>query len=269
MEPKAVLVSDPVRKPRDLSVWQFLALVIAYLAVIQGGGRLIGHGIDGDDGLETAESFLKVMLIPIALSALLAIAAATWLRWWPEIVHDRRPVQRWVRIVPFALLVAALVGCSWGNLLDQDVELVLLLVALVCLVGFTEELMFRGIGLVTLRRMGLTEGKVALYSSVVFGAVHLSNALATGATAILQAAVVSFSGYMFYLTRRWATVIWPAMLVHASQDFTFLSGQIGEGAEVGPQVGVVVLVMIALAVLLWRRRHRIDDVADAPAAPGP
>jgi membrane protease YdiL (CAAX protease family) len=258
MEAKAALVPDPVRRPRDLSAWQFLALVIAYLAVIQGGGRLIGHGIDGDDGLKTAENFSQTMLIPIALSALLAIVAATWLRWWPEIVHDRRPVQRWVRIVPLSLLIAALVGASWGNLLDQDAELVLLLVALVCLVGFTEELMFRGIGLVMFRRMGLTEGKAALYSSVAFGAVHLSNALATGATAIFQATVVSFSGYLFYLTRRWATVIWPAMLVHASQDFTFLSGQLGEDAQVGPQVGVVVLVMIALAILLWCRRDRIE-----------
>jgi uncharacterized protein len=57
--------------------------------------------------------------------------------------------------------------------------------------------MFRGIGLVTFRRMNLTEAKLALYSSVVFGAVHLSNALAPGTSAIFPAIIVSFSGCMF------------------------------------------------------------------------
>ena len=43
-------------------------------------------------------------------------------------------------------------------------------------VGWGEEGMFRGIGVTTLRDHGLTEGKVALWSSIIFGAVHLSNA---------------------------------------------------------------------------------------------
>jgi len=143
-------------------------------------------------------------------------------------------------------------------LLDQNAELVLGLAVLVCIVGFTEELMFRGIGLVTFRRMHLTEGKVALYSSVIFGAVHLSNALATGTSAILQAIIVSFTGYMLYLTRRWAGVIWLAMPVHGSQDFRISSGQIGVGAAISPLSFVVLPTMIGLAILLWRRRHRID-----------
>jgi hypothetical protein len=74
--------------------------------------------------------------------------------------------------------------------------------------------MFRGVGLVTFRRMGLTEGRVALYSSLAFGAVHLSNALGTGTNAIAQAIVVCFAGYLLYLTRRWAGAIWLAMPVH-------------------------------------------------------
>ena len=138
----------------------------------------------------------------------------------------------------------------------------LALVALVCIVGFTEELMFRGIGVVTFRRMHLTEGKVALYSSVAFGAVHLSNALSTGTTAIFQAIVVSFTGYLLYLTRRWAGVIWLAMPVHGSQDFLISSGQLGIDPEVSPLSFIVFPTMIGLGILLWRRRHQIDTEAD-------
>ena len=113
--------------------------------------------------------------------------------------------------------------------------------------------------------MGLTETKVALYSSVVFGAVHLSNALATGTSAIFQAIVVSFSGYMFYLTRRWFGVIWLAMPVHASQDFLISSGQLGVDPTVSPLSFLVLPTMIGLGILLRRRRRRID-VEDSSAA---
>ena len=118
--------------------------------------------------------------------------------------------------------------------------------------------MFRGVGLVTFRRMGLTEARVALYSSVVFGAVHLSNALATGTSAIFQAIAVTFTGYMLYLTRRWAGALWLAMPVHSSQDFVILSGQIGVDPESSPLSLIVIVAMIGLGILLWRRRHRIE-----------
>ena len=101
-------------------------------------------------------------MIPIAVSGVFAIGIATWLGWWQQIIHEPLRTQRWVRIVPVALLLAAAIGTSWANLLDQKAELALALVVLVLIVGFTEELMFRGIGVVTFRRMDLTEGRVAL-----------------------------------------------------------------------------------------------------------
>jgi hypothetical protein len=254
---------------RNLTWWQFLLLVLVYAAIIQIGGRVIGADVDTDEGLETAGNFVEAMVIPIALSAVFVVGIATWLGWWPQIIHEPLRTQRWVRIVPAALLLAAAVGTSWGNLLDQKADLVLAVVVLVSIVGFTEELMFRGVGLVTFRRMGLTEARVALYSSAIFGAVHLSNALATGTSAIFQAIVVSFTGYMLYLTRRWAGAIWLAMPVHASQDFLIISGQIGVDAHASPLSIVVLPTMLGLAILLWRWRHRIDTERSPAAEAGP
>ena len=259
---EAVAVPDrEIGGDRELAWWQFLLLVLVYAAIIQVGGRVIGADVQTDEGWETAGNVLESALIPIALSSVFVVGIATWLRWWPQIVHEPLRVQRWVRIVPIALLLTAAIGSSWGNLLDQKAELVLTLVVLVLLVGFTEELMFRGVGLVTFRRMGLTEAKVALYSSGVFGAVHLSNALGTGTSAIFQAAIVSFTGYMLYLTRRRAGAIWLAMPVHGSQDFIVLSGQVGVDPEASPLSILVLPVMIGLGILLWRRRHRIEPAA--------
>ncbi len=254
------------RQGRELTWWQFLLLVLVYAAIIQVGGRVIGADVDSDEGWETARNVLESALIPIALSSVFAISIATWLRWWPQIVHEPLPVRRWVRIVPIALLLAAAVGASWGQPLRSEDRAGAHLGRAVCVVGFTEELMFRGVGLVTFRRMGLTEARVALYSSLIFGAVHLSNALATGASAIFQATVVSFTGYMLYLTRRWAGAIWLAMPVHASQDFVILSGQVGVDPEVSPLSFLVLPTMIGLAILLWRRRHRIEPEPALTAA---
>ena len=102
---------------------------------------------------------------------------------------------------------------------------------------------------------------MALYSSVVFGAVHLSNALATGTGAIFQAVIVSFTGYMLYLTRRWAGAIWLAMPVHSSQDFLIVSGQVGVDPQASVLSFIVVPTMLGLAILLWVRRHRIEPPA--------
>ena len=88
--------------------------------------------------------------------------------------------------------------------------------------------------------------------------MHLSNALATGTSAIFQAVIVSFTGYMLYLTRRWAGAIWLAMPVHASQDFLIVSGQVGVDPQASVLSFIVVPTMLGLAILLWVRRHRIE-----------
>lgn len=36
------------------------------------------------------------------------VGIATWLGWWPQIVHEPLRTQRWVRSVPLALLLVVL-----------------------------------------------------------------------------------------------------------------------------------------------------------------
>jgi hypothetical protein len=126
-------VAEPraAARGRNLTWWQFLLLVVVYAAIIQVGGRVIGADVDSDAGWETAGNMLESAVIPIALSSVFAVGLATWLGWWDEIIHEPLRVQRWVRIVPIALLLTAAVGASGGNLLDQQADLVPTLVVLV------------------------------------------------------------------------------------------------------------------------------------------
>ena len=257
---------------RSLGLPGWLAVILVYLAIIQGLGLLIGVDT-GDDQFPTAESVVRGGLIPIAVSMLYAAGVATWLGWWPAIVRSDKPVQSWLWFLPISMIVAALLAVDYANLADQTAGLVLATLAMTLCVGITEELMFRGIGVEVLRRHGLTEGKVALYSSLIFGAVHLSNAVGAGPHAILQAAAVATTGYFFYLMLRVSGVILLPMLVHALWDFSLLSPQLGPDPEGYAGSLLVILLQVVLIVLLLARRHRIEPaplattaVAPAPAA---
>lgn len=79
--------------------------------------------------------------------------------------------------------------------------------------------MFRGIGVTAFRANGYQEGKVALWSSIVFGAAHLTNAIGGGGgAAVGQAIAVSFAGYFFYLTRRVSGGLLLPAIVHGLFD---------------------------------------------------
>jgi membrane protease YdiL (CAAX protease family) len=266
--PPRMSVSATARPTRHLPLPWFLVVVVAYVAIIQGVGLLVGVDTgDSDSQFPTTESIVRNALIPIGLSIAFGIAVATWLGWWGEILRDDRPVRPWVRRVPITMLVAAVVGINYPHLADQAVGLVLCLVLLGVFVGFGEELMFRGIGVVAFRRAGLTEGRVALWSSIVFGLVHVSNAIGHGPQAFAQAAFVSTTGYLFYLGRRAGGTILLPMLAHGLWDFSLISSLVGAEPAAYPGMIVVILAQVGLIVVLIRRRHRIE-LPTAAADPG-
>ncbi|MEH3155286.1 MAG: CPBP family intramembrane metalloprotease [Gordonia paraffinivorans] len=175
-------------------------------------------------------------------------------------MRDDRPVRRWVWVVPVALLGAILAGIDYSALSDKGLPFIVCLLVATQLVGWGEEGMFRGIGVTVLRQHGLREGRVALWSSVVFGVVHLSNAFTgAGSDAIAQAAIVSVAGYFFYLTRRVSGSNAVNATLHGLFDFALLSGSAilpGQHAYIGTVAPVAVYPV--LVVILLVRRSAIE-----------
>jgi hypothetical protein len=125
--------------------------------------------------------------------------------------------------------------------------------------------MFRGIGVTTFRRHGMSQSQVAFWSSAVFGAVHLTNAIGHGAQAIPQAVAVSFAGYFFYLIRRVSRGNVLNSVLHGLFDFSILSGTaVLVDQEFYPGTPVALLVYVVLAAVLLVRRHHIEP-ARSPA----
>jgi membrane protease YdiL (CAAX protease family) len=165
-----------------------------------------------------AGALLLDLGVPLAGSLLFTCAAITVCRWWRPVLYDDRPVQRWVWVVPLAFVCASLVGIDVVRLHEVPAAGVALLVA-TQLVGWSEELMFRGFVVVALRRRDLREGQVAVWSSVLFGAAHLSGLAFGSVLSVPQAVLVGVAGYYFYLTRRVSGSLFFSAVVHGTFDF--------------------------------------------------
>ncbi|QNG38581.1 CPBP family intramembrane metalloprotease [Geodermatophilaceae bacterium NBWT11] len=249
---------DLPRGSRRLSVAGWVGLVIGYLVLLQGLAWVLTRGRESRYGSPTSvDELWRSITVPVACSVALIVVVVGVLRWDRPVWTDRRPVQRWVAVVPVAMLLAVVAATDYAGLADRGVVFSLLLLASTLLVGFGEELMFRGVGLTVFRSNGFSEGKAALWSTVVFGSAHATNLVSSGPGAYVQVFVAALSGYFLYLVRRRSGGLLLPALVHGLWDFSLISGSVVPD-RVHPGVAVNVLVIVVLAVLLVVRRHRIE-----------
>ena len=134
-----------------------------------------------------------------------------------------------------ALYLAGLatVGVTTGKLEAGAVTMVLINTAMV---GFSEELAFRGV-LWGAARKALPFWGGFLLVSAAFGSVHVFNAILTGelAAAGVQALNAFMSGSAYLAIRIRTRSIIPIMVIHALWDFTvFLVGSGGAGKPAAP-----------------------------------
>jgi len=244
---------------RALPYWLFAVIVAGYLAIIQVGGLLLNHAAGVDHTVATTEGVLLNLWIPLGAALVYTYVVVTVLGWWRPVLREERRVRRWVWVVPVIFAVCALVAIDYAALGEKTVGYVLALFVATQFVGWGEEGMFRGIGVQTFRSHGLREGRVALWSSAVFGAVHLSNAIGHGVQALPQAVAVSFAGYFFYLTRRVSGGNAVNSVLHGLFDFSLLTGTVVL-VDQEPYVGsaAAILAYLLVAGVLIARRHHIE-----------
>jgi hypothetical protein len=246
---------------KKLSIWGFLLLVIVYLAIIKGVGHFAGEQLHLQDGkLDTIRDVTYALVIPIGASAIFVYGLAGALGWLKPVFRETKPVRRWIWFIPIVFALAIVAGVNYPGLSDKGLGFTLALLLATQLVGWTEEGMFRGIGVTTLRQYNITEGKVALWSSVIFGAVHISNVIGGNPAAFGQAVAVAFAGYFFYLIRRVSGSNVLNSILHGLFDFTILTGTgivvVGQTVYVGS--GSAILVYVIVGIVLLVRRHKIE-----------
>ena len=181
------------------------------------------------------------------------------------VIRDDRPVRRWVWVVPIVFLVCSLVAIDYAELGDKTISYVLSCSSPPSSWAGARRACSEASASPRCAHTASPRPRSRLWSSVIFGAVHLTNALGHGAQAIPQALAVSFAGYFFYLTRRVSGSNVPNSILHGLFDFSLLTGTvivIDQDPYIGS--GAAILAYLAVGGILLVRRHQIEPAA-APA----
>ena len=225
-----------------------IAVVVVWIAITVNFGRQWSsakHPIDQD--LSTGFSW------PILSASVFLIIALVVFRW--RDVGLNRPFPHTWKLVWFPAVFIGLflmIGCLLG-LPPVSILFVMLINSL--LIGWSEELAFRGILFSAFRarfRLWLAIG----LTCVAFGSVHILNGFTTGdfGGALVQAGATAVSGLLFAALVIRTGSIFPAMVVHALWDYSafvmLASMRAGGGADVAPSTDSLSLANIVLPFAL-------------------
>jgi len=131
------------------SVGVGVGLAIAYMAVFGGLFKLSGVGYE--DVVASSGNVMKAVVIPVGVALALFVVVTSVFGWWKPVIREQRRATGWLIAVPIVVVVALLVGVDYGNLGVLDPSLILWIGIGTALVGLSEELMYRGLILVSFR----------------------------------------------------------------------------------------------------------------------
>jgi len=250
---------------RGITVAVLYAVVFLAAALIS--------GVDYDELSQSSSNVLTFVVIPVGLAILATLALTARWGWWDLLFHERPKLSdpRWLRAIPILwalVIVVTLATAPWD---EWNAGLVLLVFAGTLMVGFGEEIVFRGYVLVGARGR-YTEVGAWFVSTLAFALLHGLNIFtgqAVGAT-FQQIAAAFVFGSALYFTRRVTGLLVVGMLLHGLWDFSTFIGA-GRGDKTGglpdtiaalPFVWALGLTTI-VALFVVFRRHRGGT---APAA---
>ena len=237
-----------------------LVLFLAYVLVVNGVQYM--SGVPYSAFFASPGNAMRSAVASLAAGALLLLAFARWSRWdglWRDPVRLTMTPLMWV--APGAMVVLFVVRL--GLKLSHGVPLSLLSACVLAGigVGLTEELLFRGVVLRSLRTQGRSEAWAMVLSSAWFGAMHLTNALLGTPVyaAVLQACLAGIQGMTLYQFRRASGWLLPGMVVHGLWDIsTFLPAGPGSDvlqvAELGGLILMAVLGLVSGFAVIRRER---------------
>lgn len=201
---------------------------------------------------QTVDSVVRALVVPEGIAVLALAVVVTGLGWWRiATVDPTRSSLRWAWLAPLLIAVVCLVRLPLVDWSALPGHYFLLLALGVLFVGVFEELMARGVLLVGLRRR-LPEFGVWIVSCVLFGLLHLLNALAgagLGPTLVQVVFAASFGSTLYVARRLTGTLLLPVLL-HASWDFGSIAlSATSDGQDRGHLLLVGVIGLFSFAVL--------------------
>jgi uncharacterized protein len=185
------------------------------------GIQIAGMGPEAIDLLDLVKHGLSQSL---AAASLFLLVVVVLFRWGREVGLAQGPQRGTLKVIWPWLLFLMLFAASALNAGLPPASVTLFILANTLLVGWSEEVMFRGVWLRGLfRSYGIWVAIIG--SSLIFGAIHVLNVFLTGDLrgALLQAAAAFLSGVFLAAVRLRTGSLWTGIVLHGLWDAgTFL-----------------------------------------------
>ncbi|WP_411699042.1 CPBP family intramembrane glutamic endopeptidase [Conyzicola sp.] len=261
--------------------WKAALVVVLYLALYRLAGfilgALFGDFVDKDNIFANPASVFFGIGAPIVVGAALLVifvASVGWVR--PIFSRQPVPGRWWMWIFVVLVIVPIVLRFAGIDYAEYGVAVVATSLFVGLFIGFTEELLYRGIVVKILRDGGHREWTVAVLSSLIFALSHLLNLLSGQAVLVVLVTVVFTFGFglmMYLVMRATGNIVW-AMLIHALTDpTTFLAAggvDASNGAAHSPILDVAApfnyLFVLAALIALIFIRGRVTARANLPVA---
>ena len=195
-----------------------LAIYAGYLAIFYATWAI--NKVDYPHIGETVESAKLHYALPTLFGCAFLVVAITALGWWrPTLFDPTRSGPGWAWIGPAFMGIVGISSFAIMKTTNVTGELVMWSVLGGIGVGFGEEVITRGTMIVGLRSR-FTEGKVWLYSTLLFVALHVPNVF-FGLPVVQmpgQLVLTFIFGSLLYATRRLSGTLLLPMLLHGMWD---------------------------------------------------
>jgi membrane protease YdiL (CAAX protease family) len=242
-----------------------LLVFLGYLVVLFVAGRFFAGDAEYGDVAESAENTRDMVALPVACAAVYLTIVTSVLGWWrPAIFEPRRraPLAKWLWAIPVLAIVFPIADIARSEHRGEFTTTHWWWLGIgIALVGYSEELMTRGLLLVGMRAEWV-ERKVFLATTLLFALMHGLNALGGQdiGTTIKQILSVIPMAILFYVVRRvTGSLVW-SMVSHFLVDFSLIvfggtSATLNQLDTSGTRpwgVGVPLLLAV-IAVLVYRK----------------
>ena len=194
-------------------------------------------------------------------AVILSLLVGLWLlrrsRISAEAVDFRRPASGSVRSiwlgVPLLLLEIIPLVVYGSDAFTRPRAEYAVLALFTVVVGFNEELYFRGLGFSFLLRRSRKQAVIG--SSIIFGVLHAANALSgtNPSEVLLQIAFAFLAGLMLALIVSITRSLWIGIVWHAVHNFLSFSTEMVFDQTALVLVSVQVLILLIFTVGLWKR----------------
>lgn len=207
------------------TLFHALIIVIFYAGLLVVIEMLMG--VPYTDFSKSTNNMLYGVLIPISIGSVVLTGIALWSGWWKDLWRDKYYIKdhMWMHIFLALFMVAVVANFLVGRIGTLDHTYILITLVATVLVGYSEELLTRGLLVRGTRGSGFSEVKVFYIVIIVFGFMHGINFINGQPLAITieQMFMAGLLGGVFYTIFRKTGFLIVPMIVHALWDFSLFT----------------------------------------------